>query len=194
MSDSMQPTPGWYPDPGGEAALRWWDGMRWTDATSDAAPASQSGMVWGGGAAGTAAWSGPVPAGWWRRVAATLLDGIIIFLVAAVIAVPFAAISGDAALLAGILVYMVLAVFYASTMLAWHDGQTWGKQAAGIRVRLDDGRPIGFGRAFVREFLIKGVLGGVTGIFAIVDYLFPLWDPLHKALHDMMVGTRVVQS
>lgn len=22
--------PGWYPDPSGEAPLRWWDGHRWT--------------------------------------------------------------------------------------------------------------------------------------------------------------------
>ena len=25
------PPPGWYPDPGG-SALRWWDGVGWTDA------------------------------------------------------------------------------------------------------------------------------------------------------------------
>lgn len=27
------PPPGWYPDPGGQAAHRWWDGTRWTDHT-----------------------------------------------------------------------------------------------------------------------------------------------------------------
>jgi hypothetical protein len=26
--------PGWHPDPGGEARLRWWDGTRWTDHTA----------------------------------------------------------------------------------------------------------------------------------------------------------------
>lgn len=31
------PVPGWYPDPAGEAALRWWDGGRWTEGTHDGA-------------------------------------------------------------------------------------------------------------------------------------------------------------
>lgn len=26
--------PGWYPDPSGQAALRWWDGKTWADQTS----------------------------------------------------------------------------------------------------------------------------------------------------------------
>jgi uncharacterized Tic20 family protein len=30
--------PGWYPDPGGSAAHRYWDGSRWTDALSSAIP------------------------------------------------------------------------------------------------------------------------------------------------------------
>ncbi len=29
---------GWYPDPGGSAAHRYWDGTRWTDALSSAIP------------------------------------------------------------------------------------------------------------------------------------------------------------
>jgi hypothetical protein len=31
------PAPGWYPDPGGAAPLRWWNGQAWTTATSDGA-------------------------------------------------------------------------------------------------------------------------------------------------------------
>jgi hypothetical protein len=27
--DPRQPPPGWYPDPGGQRALRWWDGTQW---------------------------------------------------------------------------------------------------------------------------------------------------------------------
>jgi uncharacterized protein len=30
--------PGWYPDPAGSAAHRYWDGTRWTDALSSAIP------------------------------------------------------------------------------------------------------------------------------------------------------------
>ncbi|HVV75905.1 MAG TPA: DUF2510 domain-containing protein [Mycobacteriales bacterium] len=36
------PAPGWYPDPGGAAPYRWWNGQTWTTATSaGTAPAAQ---------------------------------------------------------------------------------------------------------------------------------------------------------
>ncbi|HLL86035.1 MAG TPA: DUF2510 domain-containing protein [Thermoleophilaceae bacterium] len=28
---TAQPPPAWYPDPYGQARLRWWDGWRWTE-------------------------------------------------------------------------------------------------------------------------------------------------------------------
>lgn len=31
---SPPPPPGWFPDPHGQAPLRWWDGSRWTEHTS----------------------------------------------------------------------------------------------------------------------------------------------------------------
>ena len=33
--ESSGPAPGWYPDPQGQKRLRYWDGSRWTDNTSD---------------------------------------------------------------------------------------------------------------------------------------------------------------
>lgn len=34
-SGPIPPPPGWYPDPAGERAWRWWDGGRWTGYASD---------------------------------------------------------------------------------------------------------------------------------------------------------------
>jgi uncharacterized Tic20 family protein len=36
--DARPARPGWYPDPDGSAAHRYWDGTRWTDALSSAIP------------------------------------------------------------------------------------------------------------------------------------------------------------
>jgi hypothetical protein len=33
--ESSGPAPGWYPDPQGQKRLRYWDGSRWTEQTSD---------------------------------------------------------------------------------------------------------------------------------------------------------------
>jgi hypothetical protein len=33
MSVLTMPAAGWYPDPAGAAAFRWWDGARWTEGT-----------------------------------------------------------------------------------------------------------------------------------------------------------------
>lgn len=35
--------PGWHPDPSGQAQLRWWDGIRWTEQTWNEPPAQPNG-------------------------------------------------------------------------------------------------------------------------------------------------------
>ncbi len=40
---SAQPPPGWFPDPHGHAAQRYWDGTRWTEHVSGPAPGTAPG-------------------------------------------------------------------------------------------------------------------------------------------------------
>jgi uncharacterized RDD family membrane protein YckC len=51
------------------------------------------------------------------------------------------------------------------------------------------GEPIGYGRAFLRELLVKGLLG----LLPAIDSLWPLWERDKRALHDLAVATRVIR-
>ena len=79
------------------------------------------------------------------------------------------------------------------------NGQTWGKQLFGIRVVRTNGVPMDFTWSAVREPLVKGLgLGIASTIIPLVpyllDFLWPLWDDENRAVHDMVVGTRVVKA
>jgi uncharacterized RDD family membrane protein YckC len=140
-------------------------------------------------------------ASWGSRVGATLLDGFLIFIpIAAGVALIFAGSTGAGVAL--VIVGELGALLYAPlTMMrpGPHNGQTIGKQLVGIRVVREDGRPISFGWALLREFVVKGVLFGALGSFLLyipilLDYLWPLWDDGRQALHDKVVSTRVVTA
>ena len=88
-------------------------------------------------------------AGWWSRVGATILDGLIVFV--PLLLGGIAAIVSDTLFAIFALVYLAAVFFYAPVMLTVHEGRTWGKQAAGIRVVNMDGGPVGFGTALGRE-------------------------------------------
>jgi uncharacterized RDD family membrane protein YckC len=125
--------------------------------------------------------------------------------------------AGLGALIGGVLLTVllaaVIALIYAPlTMMRGgrHNGQTLGKQWMSIRVVRDEGVPFGWGWAFLRELVIKGIglsiassiastitffLLGAGGIIPyVLDYLWPLWDDQNRAVHDMVARTHVVQA
>jgi uncharacterized RDD family membrane protein YckC len=145
---------------------------------------------------------GSEPAGWWRRVGATLIDGLIIGTAGAVIA-SIVARSADASEdattgIAAALGLLLGAMYYGLLMSrpGERNGQTWGKQATEIRVVRTDGQPITFAFALVRELLVKTVLFGYVAVLTLyvvtlLNYLWPLWDERNRALHDRIVSTLV---
>jgi uncharacterized RDD family membrane protein YckC len=153
-------------------------------------------------------WEGRPLSSWARRVAATLLDWLILVIPVAVliVLVVVVALSSDVGgIVTGILsgvAYLVVLLFYAPVLMARegeHNGQSWGKQIMGIRVVRDAGQPVDFGYGFLREFVVKGVLFGFVGgwflsIPTLLDYLWPLWDDQNRCLHDMLVKSHVVRS
>jgi uncharacterized RDD family membrane protein YckC len=170
-----------------------------------------------GGPPPVPAFGGPVAgqytlSGWWRRVGAHIVDGIIICALALILLVAITApfsigffvndTVGVGAVIVG-LVFACICVFvaalvYAPAMMARTNGRTLGRMATGIRVVRASGEPMTFGFAMLREVAVKWLLfnaigGSLTfGIAPLVDYLWPLWDEENRALHDYVVNTRTV--
>ena len=160
-------------------------------------------------------------ASWGSRVGAQLLDGLVVTAVGLALCVPGGivaivtegGVAGWVLLGVGGLGWIVLGALYAPFLMRRagdRNGQTLGKQWLGIRVVRDDGTPIGWGWAFLRELVIKGFGLGVASSIAstitfflfglggfipyALDYLWPLWDDESRAVHDMAAQTHVVQA
>ncbi len=154
-----------------------------------------------------------VLAGWWSRVGAALIDGLIIGLGGAVLFValtaPFGILffAGDEIGVVSIIVgalfatlcVTIVAFLYAPAMMARTNGQTVGRMALGIRVVRAKGQPMTFGWAMLREVAVKALVFGIAssltfGLASLLDVLWPLWDEENRALHDFIVDTRVIRA
>jgi len=119
-------------------------------------------------------------AGFWRRFAGSLLDGIIVGLINGILV----------ALLKGVgdLLSLVVSFTYLTVLIGGPRGQTLGQQALGIRViSLETGGSIGYGRAFGRIFAAY-----LSVIVIFLGYIWMLWDKERQCWHDKLVGDVVV--
>ena len=121
-------------------------------------------------------------AGFWLRFAALLLDGVVITMTSfafqslmpgGTITPPdlskaIETIEGIPQFLSGMVeafrpflisnsIFFLIVVLYW-VILTWKFGATLGKMAMGIKVVREDLKPISFGGAIIREFLVKQVL------------------------------------
>jgi uncharacterized RDD family membrane protein YckC len=152
-----------------------------------------------------------VLAGWWSRVGAAIIDGLIVgvggILLVIAITAPFGILLfadedvGVVSIILGLILAVVcvsiVALLYAPALMARTNGKTFGRMATGIRVVRAKGEPMTFGFAMLREVAVKallfGIAGSLTGGLAnLADVLWPLWDEENRALHDFVVDTRVV--
>jgi uncharacterized RDD family membrane protein YckC len=125
--------------------------------------------------------SGP-RAGFWRRFAAMLLDGIVLLIPVGILL----AIFGNGALyqLLTTLLYIAYYVYFEGGP----KGQTVGKMALGIRVYdFRQGGSIGYGRAFVRY--IARILSAIP---LFLGYFWMLWDKEKQCWHDKLAASVVV--
>jgi uncharacterized RDD family membrane protein YckC len=123
--------------------------------------------------------SGP-RAGFWRRFWAFAIDGIL----TAIVMYGLGFAIGPA----GFLIGLLLGYVYYAAMEGGRSGQTVGKKALGIRViDANTGRPIGFGRALVRN--LARILSGLP---LSLGYFWMLWDREKQTWHDKLASCHVV--
>jgi uncharacterized RDD family membrane protein YckC len=152
----------------------------------------------------------PAPAGWWPRFGAWLIDTVALLTAAGALFLVVWATSSDAGT-AGIAAavtwaatdYLARGLLYAPLLMSRrgeHNGQTLGKQLAGVRAVREDGRPFGYRAAVGREWLVKTLLFQVAGvaftggIATFLNYIWPWWDERKRALHDRVASTLVARA
>src|ERR1035437_7545981 len=125
-------------------------------------------------AAAQGALPGPVIelSGWWRRVGAVILDGLIISIITGILSAPVGGFSTVTTTTGsggefnfhlngvGVVIYYIVFILAIPLVMAKTNGRTVGKIATGIRVVREDGQPVGFGFALLREFVVKNLLFG----------------------------------
>jgi uncharacterized RDD family membrane protein YckC/Tfp pilus assembly major pilin PilA len=123
----------------------------------------------------------PLHAGFWRRVAANVLDGLVLLVPNVVVVM----LMGDNA--AAMLLQLAVMILYFALMHASAGQGTVGKRAFGVKVTGLDGERIGFLRALLRvpAFWVSSLIFGI-------GLLMAAFTARKQALHDMLCGTLVV--
>jgi uncharacterized RDD family membrane protein YckC len=127
------------------------------------------------------------------RVAALVLDVVVVTLVAAV--VTGLALAGAEVMLGRVPAWVQVPTAIAVSLLPvtyftvawWLIGQTLGAVAMGIEVRDAAGRPLRFPRAFIRA-----AVGLLLAPVWIVGMILILLDDRRRGLLDIAVGTTVI--
>ncbi|MDP7598185.1 MAG: RDD family protein [Acidimicrobiales bacterium] len=152
-----------------------------------------------------------VPAGWWRRAKAMIVD-ILIFMLAALIPTVMVVVGlvtvvdeetnydtawvGWILFAIGLVLWLVVMV-WAGWKFGWRQGVTGvtpGKRRLGIRlVDVGTGEAPGGARGLGR-WLVPGLINSVVNVFSLIDYLWPLWDDENQRVTDKMFKTRVVEA
>lgn len=130
-------------------------------------------------------------AGFWMRLAAYLVDVVILSVAQVVLLLGVFTIAGNdlraisnASLVSGVATWAYFALFESSPLQA-----TIGKYALGLYVSDVRGDPISFGRASVRYWL--KILSSLT---LMIGWIIAGLTPRKQALHDVMAGTLVLRK
>ena len=140
-------------------------------------------------------------ASWWRRLAALILDGLILAGVVVttmmLAGVPLEDVNAtilEGSSLALILLFVLPKAIYDTAMIGSRN-QTFGKMALNIKVvdEVDRVTPIGYARAFTR-WLSTAFLWALFTVPGVLDHLWPLRDRRRQTFHDKFARSVVVRT
>ena len=140
-------------------------------------------------------------ASWGRRLAALLVDGMILggIVLATLVSagVPLEEINTtilEGSSLALILIFILPKAIYDTAMIGSRN-QTFGKMALHIKVvdEVDRVTRIGYARAFTR-WLSTAFLWALFTVPGVLDHLWPLRDGRRQTLHDKFARSVVVRT
>ncbi len=166
-------------------------------------------------------WNQPMPqsgagayrfATWGSRAVAAIVDWLVILvptiaIYAVLVAIGLSSDSGGIAAvvigaLIGVLALTIAVLLYSPLLMKRpgpRNGQTLGKQMLNIRVVRANGEPMDFATGAIRDVVLKYLAVGIASSFIpfipwLLDILWPLWDEENRALHDFIVGSRVIRT
>lgn len=129
------------------------------------------------------------PAGFWIRLGAMILDGLIIGIPVAIIA----SIIGLTEEGSNTLSSLVSLLYSLLLPVLWY-GYTVGKRICGIRIVRLDGTDVGFGTMLLR-IIVAGFVYVITfGIALIVSAFMVGLRHDKRSIHDMIAGTYVTYN
>ena len=139
-------------------------------------------------------------AGWWRRLAALIVDGFILavvviggFLLAGVPLEELNTTIRNGSTLAVIALFVLPEAIYETAMIGSRN-QTFGKMALRIEVVDAESRgSIGYGRALTR-WIATAALWALFTVPGVVDHLWPLRDRRRQTFHDKFARSVVVRT
>lgn len=129
------------------------------------------------------------PAGFWIRLGASIIDGVVVTFVVFLFSLIFNFPVDDDSWQSGLLEFL----YALSLPVLWY-GYTVGKKVCGIRIARVDGEKLHIGNMLLR-IVVAGLLYALTlGIGFIVSVVMVAVREDKRAIHDFVAGTYVTYN
>jgi uncharacterized RDD family membrane protein YckC len=133
----------------------------------------------------------------WKRFVASLIDGIVLYILQALVGFVLGLVIGGAAgedgagaaVLVASVAGIVIGWLYYAIQESSPKQSTIGKQAMGLVVTDMNGERVSFVKASIRHFAKF-----LSAIILMIGYIMAFFTEKKQGLHDMIAGTLVLQK